>query len=524
MAEKESIWKKIRKGFAIFLSTLFVAAPASFAIKKDKETKKLEEGTTINDSLKIDETKLNEETLIDFEEETTSIEENFRESIKVTTPEENKIYSGLTYQDLLNKLNETMNKKGFDDIERKYIKVMFDGVYTNYDEWKDLIKDLPSKEEYIGINIIEALNNLNHLKFIEENSEEAKNIEKEEYSLAFTDGDFDVTIIYNKDDDEEAIRLIAERLLHELAHIKQKIILFDYKYFEEYDYLRDIITEGGATHQMKLMNPPKTEKMSSEYVGENGFTAEYENDNGEGYPKELNIYNNLESLVGFDVLQKVQQGKIPLSSIEQGITENYGQDIAKKILEELEEMKYNHDIEDEEAETKNVINVQKLFLKCMEQDISRLKTKKEVEDFTCIYRWYKISDMIKIYKNYETVTNEELNIEKLDKMMEDKILETKAFNTQSRDIAKLWLYAINYEVTQNPEDYYSIYVAPNLKTAKYEVVDGQLVLNYENRSVLGNREVVVSMFIGNEAEVVIQETGKRFNLQSVRQEDTEIEH
>ena len=68
-----------------------------------------------------------------------------------------------------------------------------------------------------------------------------------------------------------------------------------------------------------MANKPITEKSAGELVYGDGITLRYGADNGEGYPKECNLYNSLYFLAGEDVMKQVRQGKMSLSELENQI-------------------------------------------------------------------------------------------------------------------------------------------------------------------------------------------------------------
>ena len=255
MKEKENIWSKIKRVFAVALAPLFIALPAS---KAAKETKTLNEGTTVTEeNTTIENTTEYEETEIIEETDgmRTAEQEEFRESIKVPTTTDSVTQNNLnnlSYNKLIKDLDKIVEERDFNKTIYKYLKEIIDNVYKNYDEWKDINKDLPTKEDYIQKNILDTLKQVNKLHFVEENSEEGKELLDSGSALGFVDEDFILTLIYNENADKDKYIETLERLLHEIGHIKQKNIIFDDNYFNNYEYIRKIIVEGRSNSKNEI--------------------------------------------------------------------------------------------------------------------------------------------------------------------------------------------------------------------------------------------------------------------------------
>ena len=258
---------------------------------------------------------------------------------------------------------------------------------------------------------------------------------------------------------------------------------------------------------MKFLNAPKTEKMGSGFIETDGMTLEYKNDNGEGYPKEANIYSHFIYLAGYDLMEEITSGKRPLSDIKQEIGFKYGKESAEKIFNLLEGM-YNANLEDNsKIEFKNAIELEKEFLKCVSMDINKLNNKNDIEKYANIYRAYKINLLPKIYDDKFKEHTEEYfqEIKDLDNKMTEKIIKTRAFGLNNEKTAHQLLYTSNEPVAQDSNDYYQAFVPPNLAKTQYTIDNnGNLVLYYLNRSVVDNKNVTVVMSIEKDALVGIK--------------------
>ena len=182
-----------------------------------------------------------------------------------------------SYDTLLNNFNNEFNKKGFSDMTYKYMKAIFDSTYENYDKWRQINKDLPTKEKYINDNIIKNIKYINDIHFYSVDSKEAQESLNNGYGLAYTNSDMEITVIYDESNKENFDKEVI-RLAHELEHIDQKSIAFNSDYFEKYPYMRDILVEGGASSKMKYMASPRSEKTTADFIESGRYTLEYKND------------------------------------------------------------------------------------------------------------------------------------------------------------------------------------------------------------------------------------------------------
>ena len=487
---KENIWKKIKRIFSIGLSSLFVALPA--ASTEAKNTTTIDDSKKIEDYLEDDKNNdiftedkdgnlsVSKEVISQRQEQTTS---DFREEIKVTKEQikQNEEHTtrpsqAISYNKLLEQFNNEFNKKKFDKTSYKYLKAVLDNVYKNYDDWYETSKDLPSKEKYIKDNIINNIKNINTIKFYSENSKEGiENAQRGEAS-GYTDDNFNIVLIYGEDEADT-----IERTAHELNHIDQKNIVFNNQYFKGYEYLRSVIIEGGASTNMKYANPLKVEKMASNFIRDNNYELEYKADTGSGYPKEMNIYNNLQFLCGYNVMESLKEGK-PISTLESTISKKYGSDISNSIFRELKNMYNAQQNDNKKQEMESAVKLQKEFLSCIEKDISSLNKKSHVIKYANIYRMYKLNNLAQMYNGEKNVTNSYFSINSLDEKMADKIIKTNAFKfstnqQENKKLVKSLLYTTTEEFEQ--DDGSEIYVPTNLNDVKYKVQNENLIISYK---------------------------------------------
>ena len=414
-------------------------------------------------------------------------------------------YAGLTYDDLLQKLQDVAADKKLSDVELDCAKVILDGLYANYDSWSRIGGDYPSKATFICQNFIEPLSAC-ALRFVSTDSEEGKRLDAEGSASGFTTragGVSTVTILYDPNDDEDAFHDTAEQLLHELTRVVQEDLPFNGNAFEKYPFLEQIIIEGGATSKQKLMNHPKTDKTVSFLYYIDDTTIDYWMDNGYGYPKEMNYYFQLQYLAGYDVMEGVARGD-SVGNIERSIAKRYGTDTAAAVMELLK-MIYEADEEDEalEADTDDgfqldcALRLERTILKCIGHDMDKLKTKEEVELFTNRYRSYMIHLLPRVYRDtFTEITDQPGYLPEaaaLDHKMADKIVQTGAFGIKSVTAADTLVFTTIDELKREEWIYVSYYVPPDLFNAAFwEDDDGALWLYYEDYDPFkGFREVYV---------------------------------
>ena len=398
------------------------------------------------------------------------------------------------YNKLLNSFNAEFNKKGFSDTAYKYLKAVFDETYKNYDQWQQISKDLPSKEEYMNTYIIGAIKDIKDMQFYSKNSKEAQERLEKGYRLGYITRDNKIIIIYD-DSSEENFRNDVEMTAHELQHVITKVRR-DESYFNNYPFLEDIIEEGGATARMKYTNKLKTEKLAANNIKLGEYKLKYKSDNEQGYHKEMNIYNNLTFLVGFDVMQKVDLGEAPIDIIKETIEQKYGENTSNKIFEELEKWYNGYQEGDSAKKMQSATNLQNLFLDCIEKDIENLKTEEEVIKYANIYRAYKINNLARVYKNEEDITDEYFNIDELDKKMAEKMSKYKSFQftsdkKQNQDAIMCLLYTTDKQIGKGED----ILITANLCATNCVYKDGAIYFAYYNETdyAPGARDVSIEL-------------------------------
>lgn len=409
------------------------------------------------------------------------------------------------YETLKAELQAEIDKKDFSDVACKYLMMAFDGLYENYDIWADLRAGMPSKEKYIRTNLIDVIKDITTLDFLNEESKEGQEWLDSGHALGQTTSSFEVTIVYSENDGNED-EIIC--LLHEIRHVKQKKIVFNYEYFEGYEYLEQFLTEGDATDKSYYAGKAYAYKRAFDFFSNGNRTLNYGSFSGYGYPLHYIVYADLLYLVGFDVMERVCNGESPPAVIKETIAREYGEKSANEFFKALENM---GSAEQSHTIFNNGVIFQKEFLKCVEKDISNLKTKNEVISFTNRYRFLKMNGLAIFKENEKDKTNEFFDIYSLDEKLTQKIISTKAFSFSNKDeenrgAIRCLLFTTDEDFLgyENANDF--IQVPVNLKEVEYEYKDKKLLLSYADRNLnFEIKEVTLEMSF-SDGKVVAKET------------------
>lgn len=158
----------------------------------------------------------------------------------------------------------------------------------------------------------------------------------------------------------------------------------------------------------------------------------YNKANCQGYLLEMNIYEKLVYLAGYNNVEKVENKEAAFSIIQDAISKKYGKEETDKFFQAINDLyiEYNNTWKGEE--TYNLaVNLEKLFLNFMRQDISNLKTEKELKKFGEIYDFYTTKNIPEVRNNItgEIITNEFWEID--NEFLSSKLQEIKR-NSEGR--------------------------------------------------------------------------------------------
>ena len=237
--------------------------------------------------------------------------------------------------------------------------------------------------------------------------------------------------------DEEERNRYVEFFYHEIIHCKQKnTMIYSSNYFEENEDVKQLYLEGGATFHMKFTNPLTLDIRGIWSIeNEKGdLTVEYNKDNGSGYLVDLNAYEKMVYLVGYNTMDKIEKGEIPLSVLEETITKKYGKKQASKFLKTMKEwyVEYNNSYKGDKIYNL-AIEFENTFLECVKQDINSLKTEKQIKEYKKIWEHYKTKNLPQVTEEEtNNITNEIFNIKSIDNMLKSKEKNIKKDNDLER--------------------------------------------------------------------------------------------
>ena len=304
------------------------------AIYENTEQESIAEETKIETSKTQIETKETEEkqdeTYLNQEETTT-------ETITVVILTE--------YDKLANKLQTIINNKGIDNKEIKMLlEETLERLYNNYSGWQKGYDDMPNVIDYINENFLNVLENeVSKIEFVDENSEKGQNLFNNGMAAGTTkeeNGKCIIRMIIPKKEDSnyDERNYAIEEFFHEIIHCKERKITFNSNYFNNYEHLIDIFTEGSATFHQKFTNEYTNEvygKWSIENT-EGTRTIDYNKENGIGYLYELNAYEKLVYLLGYSFMNKVEKGIVDFSQIKTEMISKYAEQ-GNNLLNKIEE-------------------------------------------------------------------------------------------------------------------------------------------------------------------------------------------
>ena len=337
------------------------------------------------------------------------------------------------YKRLKDNLKQELNKKSFN----KEINLLFydtlDALYKNYPTWKHGYRDLPDTEEYITENLINVVKNVGNAVFYDKDSPEGKKLLDDGSALGWvqveSNGELTLCVICytselgkrtgeRKDD--------IERFFHEIIHCKQKKILWNYDYFNNNETFFDLFIEAGTTFHQKFTVPFSLMEGGAWMVTNDNeeISINYTKDNCTGYLINLNAYEKLIYLVGYDIIDGMEKGEIPFSSLRNTLAKNYGI-VQGNNFYYLMEKWYKEYLNDWSSdETFNLsIQLENMFFEFIRQDIKALSTKEEAIAYKPIYDFYMQRNLpiIRVEDTYENITKDYFDTSELDEMLNEKL-------------------------------------------------------------------------------------------------------
>ena len=362
-------------------------------------------------------------------------------------------------EQLLAELDAELNKKWFSHVANDFFVRTLHQLYQHYPDWQNTYADMPRVDEYIRTNLIDVVAKINEIRCYEENSKEAQDLLAEGSAAGFTDSNFNITLIYTDPAtaNEDVQNHDIECFFHEVTHCNQNNIVFNYDFFNS-DHQQLMFTEGGATFHQKFVTQLTPDHGGSwSVLNENASRIlEYQKSNGTGYLLDLNAYENLVYLTGYNVIYGVEQGDA-YNTIEKTIAQKYGMEKAINIMKTMDEW-YNQYQKNWQGDKVYELSVQlqNLYLDCIKQDIQRLDVhnQEQIKTYMEIYRNYKMNNLAHVFdQDGNDITNQVFDIDALDELLIDKIIESNALEPFSSN-TKLNRMAIKTLLFASNESYF----------------------------------------------------------------------
>ena len=315
----------------------------------------------------------------DYQEEQYQEEEEFEEC----EDNEYEEYDNTEYGKLSSRLQSIINKKGtFDNEIKMLLEEILERLYNNYSTWQQGYENMPSTNDYIQSNFLDVLeNDVADIEFVDEDSKEGQKLINDGYPAGYTkvdNGKYYIRMIIPKKGTTsiESRYYTIEELFHEIIHCKEGKITFNSDYFDGHEDLIDIYTEGAATFHQKFTNEFTTESFGMWSISnESGTkTIDYTKENGVGYLVQLNAYEKLIYLLGYNFMNQVEKGDIPFSQIRNEMKSKYGEN-GTQLFDQMERWYTNYREEGWRSDVtfNSSVKLENLFLELAKKDRNKNK-------------------------------------------------------------------------------------------------------------------------------------------------------
>lgn len=407
--------------------------------------------------------------------------------------EEIPSYINAKYEELLEMLNKKLETTNFPKIAKEFFQESLYRIYSNYEGYQKVYKDLPSVQEFIYKNLIKVIDNINEIEMIDIDSERGKALLENGAALAFTDEDFNITLIYKdpKLADEEQHSEDIKRIIHECAHCEMPQV-FNPEFFDDDENTRYWWTEAEATFCSEFVNPLTTRKTAMWSIANtNGDKIiEYGKSDGIGYLVDLYAFENSAYLAGYNVAKGVGHDK-KISAVREAIAKKYGEQTSQGIWDALAKWYSSYSENWKSDKTYNLaVDLQNKILECIKQDIQNLdiNNKEQIKKFMDVYRNYKLKIMPQVFdEGHNLCTNQVFNIDDLDELLINKIVESGAMkfssnNRINRMALKCMLFANNEMYTG--EGIRMTYLPSNITDTEYNFMEYDIDGHHEGYMIM----------------------------------------
>ena len=315
------------------------------------------------------------------------------------------------YNRLLANFNNVIDEKNFSEDANVLIKDIFESLCKNYGSWQNGYIDMPCIKDYINNNFINSVKEISKFEFVDEQSEEGKKRMDNGEAFGTTEldknGNLIVRIIAKKKQDSSTLEWenTIQKGAHELdGHCKHKEMLYSPVFFANNDELYMLLVEGGGTFHQKFVNPYSTDVYGMWIVSnkDESLEIEYTKDDCIGYLTNLNAYEKLVFLLGYDIMNNAEEGKITFSTIENILSDFYGTENAEEFVETMKNwfMEFNKNWKSDKTYDLSV-EFENMFLKLVGLNIEYIKSEEQLERYKTAFKQYVEKNMPRVIDNKE---------------------------------------------------------------------------------------------------------------------------
>jgi len=339
------------------------------------------------------------------------------------------------YNELLDDLNSVLEEKNFSEEANLLILDVFEGLCKNYSTWQKGYINMPSTKDYITNNLINSVKKISNFEFIDKQSSEGQKRINDGEPLGFTipnaQGKLDVRIIANKKEDANEsdrkydLEIAAHEICGHCKHIKMV--------YGDNSELNQMLVEGSATFNQKFVNPYST-ITSANWVATNNdesIIIKYSNSSGIGYLTYLNAYEKLVFLLGYDVINDLEDGNIKYPNIEKKLLEYYGKENGKEYAKIMKDwfMEYEENITGDKI-CKLCLDFEDSFMKMVGYNIDLIEDEQLLDRYKSAFEQYLERNMpTAMDNNFKEITSQIFDYQYMNKAFEEKQKEINRLNT-----------------------------------------------------------------------------------------------
>ena len=440
--ENNSIITKLKMLLKIVAVSALAVSTFSGCRAIKEEVQELEKTTGNSYVQQMTETEYHTEENLTTEEDTIQnsidYEENFIQRMEELGKFDLERSSELTeeeYNRLLANFNNVIEEKNFPEEANYLLKDVFEGLCKNYGLWQEKYIDMPSIEDYINNNFINSIKKIYSFEFVDEESEEGKRRLNNGEAFGTTEidknGNLTVRIIAKKKENatKQERENDIQKTAHEIdGHCNQNKIISETDFFDNNEELYLLVIEGGATFHQRFVNPYTSDVYGFWSVsGKDGnSTIEYTKEDCIGYLTNLNAYEKLVFLLGYDTINYAENGKISFSTIQTILVKYYGRENADEYVDTMKQwfLEYNKNWKSDETYRLS-IEFENSFMKLVGLNVNYINNVEQLNRYRRFFEYYLDKNMPTVFdeKTKEDITADVFDYEQVIKAFDDKEAE-----------------------------------------------------------------------------------------------------